>query len=209
MSSKVTIKSNEHVFVAGRTGSGKTYLTRKYLAGYKHVVVLDTKGKIEWPEIPEEEKTLVTKLSELEKAQTPKIIYRPNWSELDFAYYDAFFQWVYARQNTIVWVDEVMSICPNPLKIPSYYKACLTRGRELGIGVWSLTQRPAGIPLVVMSEATHFFVFELNMKEDRKRLTEITGMVQFMQKPKKYHFWYYNSEMDNPVLAVLKTVKEG
>ena len=38
------IKSSEHVFIAGRTGSGKTFLAETYLASFPNVIVLDTKG---------------------------------------------------------------------------------------------------------------------------------------------------------------------
>ena len=40
------IPANEHVFIAGRTGSGKTFMARKYLANYTNVVAIDTKRPI-------------------------------------------------------------------------------------------------------------------------------------------------------------------
>ncbi len=201
--SRTVIKPNEHVLIAGRTGSGKTYLARKYLAGYKNVAVLDTKGTLRWPEVPEEDLAVVTRISELSGIEKPKIIYRPDWEEMEETFYNAFFEWVYRRQNTIVWVDEVMAVAPGPLRIPEYYKAILTRGRELNVAAWSLTQRPSGIPLVCMSEATHFFVFDLNMEEDRDRLARITGCPQLLQKPGRYTFWYHLATSDKAVKAKL------
>lgn len=219
----VIIKPNQHVFIAGRTGSGKTYLVRKYLAGYENVVVLDTKGTTVWPEIPgtrwEErdngpkpkgylyeagkEFTLVTRLKDLPMARTPKIMYRPVWEEMTPEFYDKFFKWCYQRRNTIVWVDEAMSVSPNPFKIPDYYKAILTRGRELNVAVWSLTQRPTGIAQVIISEATHIFCFDLNMPQDREKLAEISGAYEFEEPPGKYKFWYFFVESDRAVLAQL------
>jgi hypothetical protein len=196
----LVVKPSEHVFIAGRTGSGKTYLARKYLARYPQVVALDTKGTMTWPEVPAEDLTLVERLTDLTAAKTSKIIYRPGWQELEFDYYNEFFRWCYQRGHTLVWVDEAMSICPNPHKIPDYYKAILTRGRELKVAVWSLTQRPAGIPQVIMSEATHFFIFDLNMPQDRQKLTEVTGAQELLEKPSTgygaYSFWYYNVERE-------------
>lgn len=201
MSKRVYIKPNEHVFIAGRTGSGKTFLARNYLAGYENVVVLDTKGTLTWEEA--EEVTVVTHLADISRAETGKIIYRPVWEELAEEFYNAFFRWCYERGNTIVWVDEVMSVCPNAHRIPEFYKAILTRGRELNVAAWSITQRPANIPLVIMSESTHFFVFDLNLEEDRKRLTEITGMIELSKKPGKYNFWYARIDADRPIKARL------
>jgi hypothetical protein len=208
----VVIKPSEHVFIAGRTGSGKTYLARKYLARYPYVVALDTKGTLVWPEVPEEELTLVTRLADLGGAKTPRIIYRPVWEEMELEFYNEFFRWCYIRGNTIVWVDEAMSVCPNPMKIPDYYKAILTRGRELKVAVWSLTQRPSGIPQVIMSESTHFFIFDLNMPQDREKLAEVTGAAELLEKPStrygKYSFWYYHVERDRAVPARLVERKE-
>lgn len=199
---KRVIKSNEHVFLAGRTGSGKTYLARKYLARYPEVVVLDTKGKFTWPEVPAAEKTLITSLEKLSKQTKAKIVYRPNWKELDAEWYDAFFEWIYNRQNTICYIDEAMQVCPNVLTIPKYYKALLTRGRELGIGVWTASQRPKDLPQVVMSEATHFFAFDLNLPQDRRKIMEITGCGEFWTKPPKFASWYYNQdEGTSPILV--------
>lgn len=203
----VIIKPTEHVFIAGRTGSGKTFLARKYLNRYKNVVALDTKGTLQWPEVPDEELTLVSRLADLGGAKTPKIIYRPSWEEMEVDFYNEFFRWCYMRGNTIVWIDEAMSVCPNPHKIPDYYKAVLTRGRELQVAAWSLSQRPSGIPQVIMSEATHFFVFDLNMPQDREKLVEVTGAMELMKKPStqygEYAFWYYNVNRDRAVPARL------
>lgn len=215
---KRIIPVNEHVFIPGRTGSGKTFLAKKYLANYQNVVVLDTKGLVSWPEIPDTEWTgeekeilknngknenlsMVFKLKDLETADTPKIIYRPPWEELEEEYFNAFFQWIYRRKNTIVWVDEVMSVCPNPHKIPEFYKAILTRGRQRKTAVWSLTQRPSGIPQIIMSESTHFFVFDLNLPQDREKLVEVTGAVELYEKPGKYVFWYYHVETEKAYKA--------
>lgn len=207
------IKPSEHVFIAGATGTGKTYLARKYLAQYEYVVAIDTKGMLQWPEVPKDEKIVVTKLTDLDKAgeKYSKIIYRPRFEELNFEYYNSFFRWVYERKNTICWVDEVMSICPNPHKIPDYYKAILTRGRERKTAAWSLTQRPSGIPAVIMSESTHLFIFRLNLPADRDKLSYITGSEKLEERPDllpgggkdKYAFWYWQPENDEPIRAKL------
>lgn len=216
----VFIKPNEHVFIGGKTGTGKTWTGRKYIAGFDNVAVLDTKGEFAWPEVGfhREEKnnriryinenpkevTLVESIANLGLATTPKIIYRPPFSELKPEFYDAFFQWVYLRRNTTVFVDEAMSVSPNPSVIPEYYKACLTRGRELGIGVWSASQRPSGIAQIILSESTHFFIFDLNMPQDRKKLAEISGAEELLEKPGYRIFWYYNVNQDHAVLTQIR-----
>lgn len=201
------IPPNEHVFIAGRTQSGKTYLEKKFLSKYRNVAVLDTKGKFSWGEVPAKDLTTVEHVGDLSRVTTPKVIYRPSFDELNQACFDLFFQWVYMRGHTIAAVDEAMNISPNPHVIPDWYKGCLTRGAELGVGVWSLSQRPSEISSVIMSEASHFFVFDLNLKQDREKLCKISGVTELMDRPSdlggKHAFWYYNFSMDHAVLMRL------
>lgn len=198
------IRPDEHVFIAGRTGSGKTYFARKYLAGYQNVFVLDTKATLDWPEVPEEEKTTIKHLAELNNVTTLKVIYQPAPEEMNLDFYDAFFKYLYFRGNTICWIDEVMSVTPNPSVIPFHYKAILTRGRELGVAAWSLTQRPSGISQLPISEASHVISFDLNMPQDRKKLAEVSGAAEFLEKPGRFKFWYYNVRQEHAILAQLK-----
>jgi hypothetical protein len=200
----IYIPHDQHVFIAGRNGSGKTWLARKYLAGYENVFVLDTKGTLKWPEVPKEELTVITHIKDLPSVETPKCIYKPAVEEMELDYYDQFFKFIYFRKDTIVWIDEVMSVTPSPHTIPFYYKAILTRGRELGVAAWSLTQRPAGINLLPISEASHLMIFELNLPHDRKRLAEVSGADEINIRPGQFKFWYYNVKSNKAILAQLK-----
>lgn len=198
------IQADQHVFIAGRNGSGKTVLARNYLAGYTNVFCLDIKGTLKWPEVPPEELTIVKRLADVYKCKTPKCIFKPNPEEMTFEIYDLFFKFIYMRGNTIAWVDEVMGVSQNSQSIPFWYRAILTRGRELNVAAWSLSQRPSGIHLLPISEAKHIISFDLNLKADRKRMVETTDCEEFFDKPGKFKFWYYNVENDGALLAKLK-----
>lgn len=201
--STAIIKTDEHVFIPGQTGSGKTYLAKKYLSGYENVIYLDTKGTLNFDyHIPlyKELKTLI------KKYKGGQAIYRPKFEELDFEYYELFFKFVYEATNIIVMVDEASEICPTAHTIPNHYKGILQRGRERKTAIWTLTQRPSNIPLITLSEATHFFVFHLNLKQDRKRIVEIVGNEKLLSIPEQENsFWYFNTKIPNfePVYAKL------
>lgn len=196
------IKDGEHVFIGGMTGSGKTVVAKYYLAGETNVIILDTKGTFDYsdvlPNIP-----VFDKLADLIKFEDGKAIYRPRYEELNKEFYEAFFKWIYFRQNTIVLVDELMSISTQTY-CPEYLKAIWTRGRERHTSVWACTQRPATIPVVAFTESSHFFIFRLNNINDRRRLVESIGAEEFLQILPKYVFWYYNIEMDKPIKSKLK-----
>lgn len=190
------IKDDEHVFIAGMTGSGKTFMAQYYVATSDQTVfILDTKGMFNWQHVPEKERVTVSSLKELEKVpdEINRIIYRPRRQELTFDYYNAFFEYCYNLENCLVVIDEVMQVCPSPQKIPEFYKGILTRGREKSVTAWSLTQRPALIPILIYSESTHWFVFRLNAEYDRKKLTDFSSYPQFLTPVPKYYFWYLNT----------------
>jgi type IV secretory pathway ATPase VirB11/archaellum biosynthesis ATPase len=118
-----TIANDEHVFIAGMTGSGKTFLIQNYLPGVtKKVMILDTKGTFEWPQVPDKTKVIIRKLIELEQVinRYDRIIYRPDREELIPEYYNAFFEYCYYLHDCTVVVDEVMQVCPSPAKIPEF-----------------------------------------------------------------------------------------
>lgn len=196
-----TIRNDQHVFIAGMTGSGKTFLSKVYLAGNdKQVFALDSKGTFEWEQIPEKLITLITHLSELPAAaqKYKYVVYRPVSEELDFEFYNAFFKFCYDLRNCTVYVDEAAQICPSPTKIPDGYKSILTRGRELNVNVWSATQRPANLPILIYSEASHWFIFKLNAVQDRKKLVEFSGYEEFNDILPEHVFNYFNAVTGKP-----------
>lgn len=211
------IKTSEHVFVAGMTGTGKSFLARNYLSRFPSVAMLDTKGESidklankenPWPEIDPKLLTIVTRAAQLPEVETPYLIYAPDFEELEPYFYNEFFRWAYFRKNITVWVDEAMSVSENSQTIPEYYKAILTRGRSRNTAIWTLTQRPMGLSPLIISQSTHFFVFNLQLEQDRKKVTDVTGVPEFMQKPMGHNFWYFRDGWESAVKAKM-VVKGG
>lgn len=206
--SQKEIDLSEHVVICGMTGSGKTYLAQVYLMNTPHdVFVLDTKGTFNWDLVPDDKKQVITTFDEFDNLNTnvSKYIYRPIWEELDEYYYNEFFKFCMQRKNCIILIDEGMQVSKSASSIIEWYKGALTRGRELNVSVWTLTQRPANIPIVVFSESTHYFIFKLNNIMDRKRLSDYTGYTEFLIPPDiKHSFLYFNTQLSfSPKLAIL------
>lgn len=202
------IKSNEHVSIIGGTGTGKTVLAVVMLANRdNHIVVLDTKGKFSFlGMVPDEDITYFYTLKDLVSSdiKTKKAIYRPNINELDYVYYDKFFEWCYNRGNNIVVVDEAAQVCKNAHSYPKSYKDILQRGRELNVGIWSLTQRPSNIAPDIIAQSLHFYIFRLNNINDRKKVSNSAGQDLFLKKVTGYNFLYWRADTDKkPVLRVL------
>ena len=213
MGSFETIPTNKHVLVCGMTGTGKSFLCENYLRGYKYVVKLDTKdetaerhmnGESAW-EVLEEGKdfTVCRTITALDDIETDKIIYVPPYDEQTDENFNAFFNWLFERGNTILWIDELMSV-GTVQRFPRALGRIMQQGRSKGIGVWSCTQRPSGIPAIVPASCSYFFVFDMALPQDRKKLVETTGMPQMMEMPTGYNFWYYKMGDRKTVKAYLK-----
>jgi hypothetical protein len=175
------------------TGCGKTTLARRILQLHPFVVVYDIKGMMkpaEWPGF-----TFVKefdKLINLDAKKHPKTVYQPIFEEVpdenNRDYAERFFKWIYLRKNTTLFVDEVYG-CTVRDWIPYFYKAILTRGRERGITVLQASQRPAMIPQFILSESENFYVFRLQLPQDKKKIAETKGFpVDAINGLKKHEF---------------------
>lgn len=173
---------DDRAFIAGQTGSGKTVLARYLCSFRKNVVVCDPKRRIDWTGY-----TLVTSLkaaAALDPKKVTRIIYRPDhdavkeWDDSrGNQEIQRFFEWIYLRGKTTLYVDEAYLITKGD-EMPDFYHACLTQGRELGIETWTATQRPMGIPQVLMSEAEHAYIFKLKMPQDRRKVEQTCGVFE-------------------------------
>lgn len=214
-----TIKPNEHVFIVGTTGSGKSYFAESYLANYDYVIKLDSKdeyserqadGLSAWRGLIEGvDFEHINNLSEISDCECKKIIYTPNIYEQIEDFYDEFFRFCYERGNTLVWVDELMSVS-SAASCPFWLKVIATRGRSKNVGLWSCSQRPTGVPKIIISNSKHFVVYNLPSFDDRQTLYKNTGCVEFLEQPKgEFTFWYYRQGMEHALHGLLVEEKKG
>lgn len=165
----------DRVALVGQTGSGKTTLARVLLRNRAYVAVLDSKGTL-GPDTGWVGYKLVTTMRAAIRASEAKIIYRPPYADVaDGGEIERFFQWVYTRGHTTVYVDELGAVTRGDV-YPWWYGAGLTRGRELGVEVWSGTQRPTRIPQVTLSESEHVYAFRLRLDQDRLRVEQTAAI---------------------------------
>lgn len=198
----VTIRSNERVAVAGKTGSGKTHLTNELIwSRFRRAIFYDWK----WQHYKELNAPVVHTIEDVESAihdpQIPKFVYAPKRKDRDDFNYLCYLAWEEGNYHLIA--DELKGVYQDNgwvAGITEYHEMIMTRGRQKGVGMTNVSQRPKGIPLESMSEAEHFFSFRLNLKDDRDRIGQIIGSEhQHKARELKGHsFIYYNVEMEEP-----------
>ena len=211
------IKPSEHAFIAGKTGTGKSFLAEVYLAGFDRVIKLDTKNEAEerrmkgkplWRGLEEYvDFEVCNTLAEVMHSEFHHIIYVPAPEEMNIEGYNAFLEYCYNEKNVTIWIDELMSVCENAQRYPLALKTVMTRGRSRNVSIWACTQRTLDNPAIVLANTTHFFIFPLQLDQDRKKIMAATGCPEFGEIPDrtdKHVFFYYRDGSDAPVRAKLK-----
>lgn len=170
-----------------------------YYYGRKQIMVIDTKADTA---IKRLKAPVVQKMQALAKfhdpEKTPLVVIRPTGLMMqDGSFFNDLFGWIYLRGNTLVLIDEASQVCRNRTFPSAGLLDMVTRGRDRGVAVWSATQRPLAIPVVLLSEAEHVFCFELRRKADRKTVDDYTqdGFAESLPEPDHDHgvypFAYY------------------
>lgn len=208
---KISILPNERVFLAGKTGSGKTYKARRLLLPSKRLIVFDTKDNLSRPD--------KDKTKEQDKKDwylTPYSVtalqakqFRLHVTDMDKA--DEICSYVLQMTNVVIYIDEAYSVWAGHWNTSDnqYIKRCFTQGREQGVGMWVSCQRPADIPIVVMSECEHFLIFRLQNADDRSKLAKNVHPALERMTTTKHGYYYYNSELEAPIYYPELTEEES
>lgn len=166
-----------HVVFVGATGSGKSYLAEKLLANYQRFIFIDTQHAYE----NKDAKTAhnLRELKKLLSKKTDKIIYQP-WvnSRTPKAWYYVFamFDKISSKNKKnpyIIYIDELYHVGYG-VSFPRSLPQAITTARQKGLSYWISTQRPANIPIPVLSESSQIYVFYLSREDDNKIIASLT-----------------------------------
>jgi len=132
-------------------------------------------------------------LYELQTSRARRLVFRPDiYESADPRLQDEFFLWCYSRQHCRIYIDEAYALLGGTS--PSFHlQAILSRGRERGVSAVIATQRPKRIPVLLLSESEHFYVFRLNHPSDRSVVYDICGIsVEEQAALHNHEFIYYD-----------------
>lgn len=185
--SRITVSASDRCIAAGMTGSGKTYLMRRLCSTIGRLVIIDPKSTLDgWAH----EDNTPAAWSKLERGDKVRI--RVVYEDDDT--FETALERAYEIGDCTVYIDELYAINETGKRSRGLTRV-LTRGRELGVGLWAATQRPAYCPLFAISEANHYFVFRLALQEDRDRFAAFMGP-EVREPVRDEHGFFYSRAGD-------------
>jgi energy-coupling factor transporter ATP-binding protein EcfA2 len=201
------IESGKHGVIVGKTGSGKSQqLLHLALSNEQPVIIFDTKldddflflaRKNEISRVCHSYKELA---DELKRNDAEYLIVRPQEFELSNPQaLDNYLHLIYTKANNkTVFLDEAYQFHTNGGRAGTGLTAIMTRGRSIGLSLIACTQRPVWVSKFLLTEASYFYIYELNNKADRKIVSESVEYDQ--EKPPRYHYYYHDFSMHNSEL---------
>lgn len=208
------IRPGKRAMFAGRTGSGKSTVACWWLnRSPGHWLILNPKWTAAFNGLPDSNVVDSLDLNKIEKSLEKYrfTIVNPQSSQSSPDVLDALIMWLHESFTDIgLCVDELYAIHKNGIAGEGLI-GWLTRGRELRQSFLGLTQRPAWLSKFIFSESDFVGGMSLALEADRKRMYEITGRQQFMEKLPPREWLWYDVEADHlrkfgPVPLIKKSV---
>jgi len=179
---RATWHQGEHVAIVGPTGCGKTTFESRMLDVRSYVVVFVTKVHddtisqsfpgfrriTKWPPKVYENRVLLW--PEVHKAKTIQDVYKMQRDVFTHA-----LDRIFKERNWCVVFDEQHYMCKK-LGLGLQNEMLLHQGRSSGLSVVNGTQRPAWVPVVTYSSATHAALWRTAHRDDLRKLAELGGL---------------------------------
>ena len=160
-------KFHDRVFIVGASGSGKTRLLSKRLipAFANFPVILDPKG--DFPPIRGIPRTAKYEKGRAQTIHIPRRQQSPDaWEKI--------IDQVLDRGNHTLIIDDIYAINGGNANPKPNLLWAISGGRGIGVPTWVGCQRPSRLPVSVLSESEHYFVFPLRYDDDIKTIAANT-----------------------------------
>ena len=175
-----------NIFVAGQTGSGKSYFVKQAIAGAPRLLVYQPKREdsdypgVYWDGLAGERVSCLQWWGYVHaRCARWRIVYRPG-DKFNADEFDGICRLVYAVGNCTFVAEEIASYLSSRIfaTVGRYQavKNLLTAGRTRGVSCYWVTQRCFGIPREVTSEARDAYLFKLQEPADLDYVQERFGV---------------------------------
>lgn len=172
----------EHLAAIAPTGAGKTTLFSEIMPFRKWNIMFGTKPADKtYDKILKQGYIRIESVKEIRSYHRNYLLWprqRKTIQETLLAQRAAFneaFDFIVAQKAWTVWVDESKYIA-EMLKLRTELTYCLEQLRSINATVICGAQRPAFLPLSVLSNSSHIFMWKTTLDTDAKRLGDIGGI---------------------------------
>jgi hypothetical protein len=182
---ELTLNNDMRVGLIGRTRSGKSFLAESLLAGQKRVLIIDSKGDVEFPGYFLTSNPAAALLE-------PKTIFRPDGPIHNSFWEDAMWH-IHEQGGGIIYVDEMSEVC-TANTMPAGLRSIFRMGGGLGVGLWYSAQSATEITNTSLRQSDVIIMFLNIGASDRDKLMKITGdIAEVTAKLPLHHFVVYES----------------
>ena len=175
-------RQGEHLAAIAPTGAGKTTLFSELMPYRKYNIMFGTKpADSTYDKILKLGYKRIESVSEIRSYHHNYLLWpsqRKTIPETLIAQRKAFqeaFDFIVAQRAWTVWVDESKYIA-EMLRLRTELTYCLEQHRSIDATVICGAQRPAFLPLSVLSNSSHIFMWKTTLDTDAKRLGDIGGV---------------------------------
>lgn len=155
----------EIIIVLGRRGQGKSTWTKRYTDGIARLVVWDPKRsyRVEYP----------ADLAEwFEQHEADKSFRVGGFYDED---QETIGSLAYAMQDTTLVLEECAFVFSPNKPFPEWARECVYLGRERGVSVVAVAQRPKSVHIALRSQATRIICFNQHEVDDVDWITDTFG----------------------------------
>lgn len=202
----MTNRDGRRLAIFGKSGSGKSYIAEKMVEKAGRVFVFDPKGswmKYQGFEIIEDFSKVLQFLKDMGDAAF-RAVYLPEsglemkrLSTLSYLLMDAQNDYFHEKSNeklTFV-VDELADSFPLSVGMDrrGFASAC-QKGREFGLNVIGITQRPATVSTIFRGNLDEIISFDFSFPADRKAIAEAMedySVIDAVQGLQKYSYLHW------------------
>lgn len=176
-------KQGEHVAMIAPTGAGKTTLMAELMPLRKYSIMLGTKPKDRSYHkiMREHDLARIDSVKEIKSWHTKYLLW-PQYTEdiertmvIQKRAFREGLNTVVNQGGWTLWVDESKYIA-EMLGLKRELTFALEQLRSIKATVVCGAQRPAWLPMSVLSSSTHVFIWKTTLREDAKRLADIGGI---------------------------------
>lgn len=171
MSLQVEAPSDQRIGIIGQTRMGKTRLAEDLCKQQPRVIVIDSKGRVNWEGYHLTDNPVAALLKD-------RVIYRPAGGKPPESWWAEAVQSLHERGGGVIYIDE-MAFLTDANRIDKGLADGFRLGGELGVGIWFAAQESTTVHNTTLRQAEMLILFYNQGASDRDKLARIVGDMAF------------------------------